>query len=306
MPLNYADSDLKLSLKTSKVLIVDDQLLSIIVLKKILSKHFIVNTANSGEEAVEICKSNTPDIVLLDISMDGICGIETCLKLKTTTQTQDIPVIFVTSFENQEEDCWEAGAVDFIQKPINPETLYRRVRAHLTIKLQHDLLSQKVFLDDLTKVFNRRYFDTHINKIQLSALRENAEYALLLMDIDYFKQYNDIYGHVEGDVVLHLVAQTIANSLQRPSDFVARYGGEEFVVVLPHTNEEGARCVAEKIKNNIYGLGVLHKYSEFEFVTISIGGATLLQSDEGNMDILQRADKKMYAAKAQGRNTVCF
>ncbi|WP_372810288.1 GGDEF domain-containing protein, partial [Pseudoalteromonas nigrifaciens] len=132
------------------------------------------------------------------------------------------------------------------------------------------------------------------------------EYALLLMDIDYFKQYNDIYGHVEGDVVLHLVAQTIANSLQRPSDFVARYGGEEFVVVLPHTNEEGARCVAEKIKNNIYGLGVLHKYSEFEFVTISIGGATLLQSDEGNMDILQRADKKMYAAKAQGRNTVCF
>lgn len=305
MPINYSDHQLKLSLRGSKVLIVDDQLLSIIVLRKILSVHFNIVTANSGEEAISVCKQNPPDIILLDINMEGMSGIETCLKLKNTSETQSIPVIFVTSFENQEEECWEAGAVDFIKKPINPETLFRRVRAHITMKLQHDLLNQKVFLDDLTKVFNRRYFDAHFSKMERSALREKVDYALLLIDIDYFKQYNDIYGHVQGDTVLNLVAQTITNSLQRPTDFVARYGGEEFVVVLPHTSIEGAICVADKIKKNVIDLGILHKYSEYEFVTISIGGSTL-QPYESNKNTLQLADEKMYESKKQGRNQVCF
>ncbi|MEL0638989.1 diguanylate cyclase [Pseudoalteromonas aliena] len=305
MPINYSDHQLKLSLRGSKVLIVDDQLLSIIVLRKILSVHFNIVTASSGEEAISVCKQNPPDIILLDINMEGMSGIETCLKLKNTSETQSIPVIFVTSFENQEEECWEAGAVDFIKKPINPETLFRRVRAHITMKLQHDLLNQKVFLDDLTKVFNRRYFDAHFSKMERSALREKVDYALLLIDIDYFKQYNDIYGHVQGDTVLNLVAQTITNSLQRPTDFVARYGGEEFVVVLPHTSIEGAICVADKIKKNVIDLGILHKYSEYEFVTISIGGSTL-QPYESNKNTLQLADEKMYESKKQGRNQVCF
>ncbi|GAB0112447.1 diguanylate cyclase [Pseudoalteromonas distincta] len=305
MPINYSDHQLKLSLRGSKVLIVDDQLLSIIVLRKILSVHFNIVTASSGEEAISICKRSPPDIILLDINMEGMSGIETCLKLKNTSETQSIPVIFVTSFENQEEECWEAGAVDYIKKPINPETLFRRVRAHITMKIQHDLLNQKVFLDDLTKVFNRRYFDAHFSKMERSALREKVDYALLLIDIDYFKQYNDIYGHVQGDTVLNLVAQTITNSLQRPTDFVARYGGEEFVVVLPHTSIEGAICVADKIKKNVIDLGILHKYSEYEFVTISIGGSTL-QPYESNKNTLQLADEKMYESKKQGRNQVCF
>ncbi|MBH0021060.1 diguanylate cyclase [Pseudoalteromonas sp. SWXJ133] len=305
MPINYSDHQLKLSLKNSKVLVVDDQLLSLIVLKKILSEHFNVITAGSGEEAIEICNVDVPDIVLLDINMGGMSGIETCLKLKNNTETQDTPVIFVTSFENEEEECWEAGAVDFIKKPIKTETLFRRVRAHITLKLQHDLLNQKVFLDDLTQVFNRRYFDAHFNKMERSALREKVDYALLLIDIDYFKQYNDIYGHVQGDKVLNLVAQTITNSLQRPADFVARYGGEEFVVVLPHTSTEGAICVADKIKKNIIDLKILHEYSEYGFVTISIGGSTL-QPYESNKNTLQIADEKMYESKMQGRNQVCF
>ena len=103
MPINYSDHQLKLSLKKSKVLVVDDQLLSLIVLKKILSEHFNVATAGSGEEAIEICNADVPDIILLDINMGGMSGIETCLKLKNNTETQDIPVIFVTSFENEEE-----------------------------------------------------------------------------------------------------------------------------------------------------------------------------------------------------------
>lgn len=305
MPLNYTDSELKLSLKSSSVLIVDDQLLSVIVLKRILAEHFNVITANSGEEAIEVCKINAPDIILLDITMGGMSGIEMCLKLKTTPESQDIPVIFVTSFENQETACWEAGAVDFVKKPINPETLFRRVRAHITIKLQQDLLSQKVYLDDLTKVFNRRYFDAHFKKVELSALREKSDYALLLIDIDYFKQYNDIYGHIQGDNALRLVAQTLTNSLQRPSDFVARYGGEEFIVVLPNTSSEGALCVAEKLKKNIIDLGILHKYSEFNFLTVSIGGSTL-QPHRNNKSTLDLADKKLYKAKDLGRNQVCF
>ena len=141
--------------------------------------------------------------------------------------------------------------------------------------------------------------------MERSALREKVDYALLLIDIDYFKQYNDIYGHVQGDTVLNLVAQTITNSLQRPTDFVARYGGEEFVVVLPHTSTEGAICVADKIKQNVADLEILHKYSEYDFVTISIGGATL-QPYVNNKNTLQIADEKMYESKMQGRNKVCF
>ena len=195
--------------------------------------------------------------------------------------------------KTKKRECWEAGAVDFIKKPINTETLFRRVRAHITLKLQHDLLNQKVFLDDLTKVFNRRYFDAHFSKMERSALREKVDYALLLIDIDYFKQYNDLYGHVQGDTVLNLVAQTITNSLQRPTDFVARYGGEEFVVVLPHTSTEGAICVADKIKKNIIDLKILHEYSEYGFVTISIGGSTLQPYESNKKHVADRRRKNV-------------
>jgi len=305
MPINYSDHALQLSLKSSKVLIVEDQLLTLIVLRKALSDRFNVMTSRSGEEAIDLCKLDPPDLILLDINLEGINGIETCLKLKNTYETHDIPVIFITSLESEEGACWEAGAVDFIKKPTNPETLFRRVRAHLMIKAQHDLLNQKVFIDDLTQIYNRRYFDTHFIKIEQSALRENADCALLLIDIDYFKQYNDTYGHVQGDAVLNLVAQTITKSLQRPADFVSRFGGEEFVVVLPHTGNKGANCVADKIKNNVMQLGILHKHSEHEFVTISIGGATL-QTRDNSKNTLQLADERMYQSKFQGRNQVSF
>jgi len=301
----FANSKLRLNLMNSKVLIVDDQPLSLIVMKKILSKNFLVTTVNSGEKAIEMCELEAPDLILLDIAMDGISGIETCNWLKKNDRTKNIPVIFVTSFENQEDACWEAGGVDFINKPIKPKTLFKRVRAHLTIKIQHDLLLQKVFFDDLTQVFNRRYFNAHADKVELNALREKKDYALLLIDIDYFKQYNDIYGHVQGDVVLKLIAKTITNSLHRPTDFVARYGGEEFVVVLPNTSENGALHVAESIKSNVLKLGILHKHSEFNFITISIGGATLCPHKE-NKNILEIADKKLYQSKVNGRNQVCF
>ncbi|WP_372763281.1 diguanylate cyclase [Pseudoalteromonas sp.] len=305
MPLNYADNEVSLSLNKSKVLIVDDQLLSLVVLKKILMQYFIVSTVNSGEEAIERCKTDTPDIILLDISMGGMSGVATCQQLKATMNTQHIPVIFVTSLESEESDCWEAGAVDFIKKPINPETVFRRVRAHLTIKLQHDLLSQKVFLDELTQVYNRRYFEAHVNKVAKSAMRDDTQYALLFIDIDYFKQYNDTYGHMQGDNVLSAIAQTIISNIKRPADFVARYGGEEFVVVLPQTAREGALCVAEKIQQHIAQLAIAHQHSEFKVVSVSIGGATS-QPNESEKSLLQRADKKMYQAKIHGRNQACF
>jgi diguanylate cyclase (GGDEF)-like protein len=305
MPLKLSDSKLQLSLKGAKVLVVDDQKLSLIVLEKRLSQHFLVSTASSGEEALEQCKTQTPDLILLDISMEGINGIETCRQFKTNTATKNIPVIFVTSLENAESQCWDAGAVDFITKPVNPDTLYQRVRVHLTIKLQHDLLVKQVFLDGLTNVFNRRYFDAHFDKVELSALREKLDYGLLLIDIDYFKQFNDIYGHLQGDNILSLVAETITNCLHRPTDFVARYGGEEFAVVLPNTSEAGALYVAEKIKNSINALCIPHEFSEHQFLTISIGGATLkpYTKDKNTVEI---ADKELYKSKAQGRNKINF
>ncbi|MBQ4833281.1 diguanylate cyclase [Pseudoalteromonas sp. MMG010] len=305
MKLNTGLGKIQLNLDNAKVLIVDDQPLSLIVLKKRLSEHFSVSTASSGEDALLQVKNDIPDIILLDISMDGMSGIQTCIEFKNNELTHEIPIIFVTSLQHEETQCWDAGAVDFVTKPINPETLYQRVRSHLTIKFQHDILLKQVFLDGLTNVFNRRYFDSHFEKVELHALREKTDYAVLLIDIDYFKQFNDIYGHLQGDNALIRVAKTITDSLLRPQDFVARYGGEEFVVVLPNTSSEGAKYVAEKIKCNIESLAIEHQFSEHDYLTISIGGATF-KSFNDNQQTIEIADKLLYKAKSEGRNRIHF
>lgn len=291
-----------------KLLVVDDQPANIQVLYQILSPEYEVFMATSGQQAIDFCEKNQPDLILLDVVMPGMSGLEVCQTLKDSLETQHIPVIFVTSISDSasEQACWEAGGVDFIAKPVNPVTVRHRVRVHLTLKQQADTLRQMVFLDGLTGVANRRFFDERMDEEWRRHQRSGNALSLLMIDIDYFKRYNDTYGHQAGDDCLKRVATAIRRQMSRPHDLVARYGGEEFSCILPETSLEGARQVALHEVEAIRELAIPHRASEVsDVVTISVGAATMVPSSETTWaDLISLADMQLYQAKKHGRNRV--
>ena len=169
-------------------------------------------------------------------------------------------------------------------------------------------LTDKVYLDPLTGIYNRRYLEDSLKRIAHSLKRSGDVLSVLMIDIDCFKKYNDTYGHSEGDVCLKEVAETIDNTLLRPDDFVARYGGEEFAVILPYTDEAGACYIAEKILRNIRERNIPHEKNDAaDFVTVSIGLTTCcaVEPQDGN-DFIKQADKALYQSKQNGRNQYTY
>lgn len=306
MPISKLNDEAEVDLSQSKILVVDDQPINIQTIYNILSDEYVVLAATSGKDAFDVCEENIPDLILLDVIMPGMSGLEFCQMLKQRADTKGIPVIFVTSINQQEEEneCWLCGGIDFITKPVNPMTLKNRVKAQLTLKYQKDLLLKLVYVDGLTSIFNRRYFDMHIEKIGNEVQRSQRDTAILMIDIDYFKLYNDKYGHVLGDETLKDVALLIQNALQRPADFVSRYGGEEFVVVLPETDVVGAVVVAERIRSRLLQEQIEHLASEYKVVTASIGISTFLTCIAEQYTVIEDADANLYDAKKGGRNKV--
>ncbi|MFC3033734.1 diguanylate cyclase [Pseudoalteromonas fenneropenaei] len=290
----------------STILVVDDAPISIQSIYNILSPEYAILAATSGEDALALCSETLPDLVLLDVMMPGIDGLEVCRRLKQDIRTHDIPILFLTAIVGQKDEdaCWDAGAVDYITKPVNPTTLKNRLKVHLTIKYQRDFLMKLVFIDGLTGVYNRRYFDEHIKKLESASIRNQKDTALLLLDIDCFKRYNDHYGHLKGDEALRQVARIITSSILRPTDFACRYGGEEFVVVLPDTDLAGALEVAGRICSQCYNAKIEHAQSPFHYLTVSIGASTLIYANEHDLSVVALADKHLYNAKQQGKNCV--
>jgi diguanylate cyclase (GGDEF)-like protein len=217
-------------------------------------------------------------------------------------------VIFVTAgFNPQEENaCWEAGGVDFVSKPFNPNTIKHRVHAHSTLKLQADLLRKMVFVDGLTGVANRRYFDEALALEWSHCQREGAMLSVAMIDVDYFKHFNDAYGHQAGDDCLRRVAGAINVSLQRATDLAARYGGEEFACVFPRTDMIGAIGICKKIEAAVRALAVPHQDSDAAaVVTVSIGVASAKPGEGGTAsDLVSQADAALYVAKQGGRARV--
>jgi diguanylate cyclase (GGDEF)-like protein len=286
------------------ILVVDDQPINIQVIYQILGADYKILMATSGEQAIKVCTESMPDLVLMDVMMPQQDGLETCRLMKAQDAIADIPVIFVTGVQQQEDEdaCWQVGAVDFIQKPVNANTLRHRVNAHLTLKKQADLLRSFAFMDGLTGVFNRRYFEQFLQK-QLSACkRHSSPLALILIDIDHFKLYNDHLGHLAGDDALRRVAQAMKGCCIRPNDLVARYGGEEFVAVLPDTAAEGAIVVAQKILAGIKEAAIEHPASKHDVISVSMGIAIANPGNAYAADITGRADKQLYLTKQNGRN----
>lgn len=292
-----------------KLLVVDDQPLNIHLLHELFRADCDVYMATNGEQALRMSLDLSPDLILLDVMMAGMDGHEVCRRLKAVAETSQIPVIFVTGRdqENDETVGFELGAVDYIRKPFNPVVAHARVMNHLKLKLQSDLLRQMAMLDGLTGIPNRRCFDERFEAARAHALREKRPLSLLIIDIDFFKKYNDLYGHLQGDQCLRDVAQALNNSVRRPHDLVGRFGGEEFAVLLPDTDEAGAVKVAEQLQAAIAKLNIEHRASDIaDRVTLSIGVATRLPTSSASLEQhLQWADEQLYSAKNEGRNRIC-
>ena len=292
-----------------KLLLVDDQPVNIQTLYQIFADDHEVFMATSGEQALALCRDKQPDLVLLDVIMPGMDGLETCQRLKEDDDTADIPVIFVTSQNSPEEETHglEVGAVDFISKPVNPAVVRARVKTQLTLKAQTDALRMLASLDGLTGVPNRRIFDERLDAEWRACRRSGSPLSLLMVDVDHFKLYNDHYGHLDGDQCLKAIASALASSVERGRDMLARFGGEEFVCLLPDTDLEGAKHIAEKLRQAVEGLAIPHVESKTAAtVTVSLGVATTAQCDALEPpDLLKIADEQLYLAKQSGRNRVC-
>jgi diguanylate cyclase (GGDEF)-like protein len=291
------------------VLIIDDVPTNIQVLAEALRQEYRVRVATNGHDALNVIAQTPPDLILLDIMMPDMDGFEVCRHLKADTATSRIPILFVTAKDDveDEERGLNLGAVDYITKPFHLPVVRARVRNHMQLKRTVDQLERLAHVDGLTGIANRRRFDEALDLEMRRCQRANQPISLLLLDIDHFKQYNDYFGHGMGDLCLTQVAASLSHNVARAADLVARYGGEEFAVILPQTDCEGARQIAERLRERILALNIPHSPSTGQaIVSISIGVACLVpDTATPPADLVNAADKQLYAAKHAGRNRVC-
>ncbi|MBK1725581.1 diguanylate cyclase domain-containing protein [Halorhodospira neutriphila] len=291
------------------VLIVDDEPTNIQALAYLIKDDYHVQVATSGAKALAIAAGEPqPDLVLLDVVMPEPDGHEVCRRLKADPQTQRIPVIFVTGRDSaaDEEHGLKLGAMDYITKPFAPAVVRARVQNHVDLKRKTDELEQLSQRDGLTDLPNRRVLDRKLEEEWSRARRGGTPLSLVMMDVDYFKPYNDHYGHGAGDECLRRVARALAGVPNRPMDLVARYGGEEFAALLPYTHEPGASEMGERFRAAVADLGLPHEHAAAAFVTLSVGVATRTPEPgtAGPERLQEAADRALYAAKAGGRNRV--
>lgn len=294
------------------VLIVDDDRSVIVTLGKVLQDFVHTIFACNGADALLQVRKTPPDLILLDMEMPDMCGLDVCDKLNATAETAGIPVIFITSHVEPgiEEWVFQSGAVDYIAKPLNPRIVSARVKTHLDYQRALVQLRDLATQDGLTGLFNRRAFDERLEQEWLRARRQQSSLALLIIGIDEFKRYSDHYGQAQGDVCLRAVADVLQKGSQRAGDFVARFGGEEFVILLPGTEEEGTNRVAQALQETILQSSLPQAPdTTHPVVTISIGCSvcephTLSKDIVDSRVIIDAAYAALYEAKRSDHNRV--
>ena len=306
----------------ASLLIVDDDITVVQVLAKALTGIGSIRYALSGADALRLLEQEPPDVVLLDAHMPGMSGFDVLGAMRSHPQWEDIPAIFITSDSSQgmEEEGLAQGAADFIGKPFHPAIVAARVRTQLRLKRALDRLRQLSSTDALTGVANRRTLDETLLRECKRSQRSRSAIAVLMVDVDHFKRFNDTYGHGAGDEALVQVARAMQRATNRPADLVARYGGEEFTLVLPDTDGDGAMDVAATLMANVAQLKIPHSASASGFLTVSIGIGSFDQAsnhwNQARADLreaasttppvcatalLSIADQALYAAKQAGR-----
>jgi len=316
------------------VLIVDEQRTVVLGIKNMLADQPDIDfhACTDEREAVKMACEIRPSVILQDIYLPHIDGFDLLKLYNENESLSDIPVIMLSGEEGAEAKAraFLAGADDYLVKPPHPVELIARIRHHSQAYFDHTdrqrllqvLNEQKTALEDanqqlqrlattdaLTQIPNRLAFDKQFLQEWRLSVRNKTPFSVAMVDIDNFKQYNDNYGHQQGDTCLQKVAKALSESVKRPSDMVARYGGEEFSVIFPNTPANGAKTIAEHIRASIEGLQIPHAHAEASpHVTISMG---IANSFPGNTDepdtpdeLLKAADAALYHAKESGRNKV--
>ncbi|WP_321530312.1 diguanylate cyclase [uncultured Desulfuromonas sp.] len=291
-----------------KILIVDDEKVNLRILRDILQAEAAVILAKDGAQAIRKATQFHPDLILLDVMMPDRSGFEVLGELKSDAATGRIPVIFVTALSDVENEKkgLKLGACDYIYKPFDAEIVKARIDLHLQLVRQRKMLEELANIDALTSIANRRKYEEVFEMEWRIALRSGKSLSVVMVDIDCFKQFNDLYGHAAGDAALKQVARTLSANLKRPGDFVARYGGEEFVVLLPDTGLDGSLHIMQTCRQAIEALRIEHGNSNAAPVlTISAGAYTLVPKEQDDRQaVLKRADDMLYRAKQQGKNTI--
>jgi diguanylate cyclase (GGDEF)-like protein len=319
------------------IVIVDDTTFSIEVTKAYLTSagYSDIITVKSARELYKLVDGYSErgkveiDLILMDIVMPEVDGIEACQNIKKREWMVDVPVIMVTGTSDKEDMqmAFSAGAMDFIKKPLDKVELIARVRSALRLKREtyrrkaremellevtrqlkeaNEILQNLSYLDGLTGIANRRHFDQVLLQESRRSQRENNPLTLIILDIDYFKNFNDTYGHLKGDDCLKTVASVLKKTVKRAGDFPARYGGEEFAVILPNTNDVGGATIAEELRASIELVNIPHiKSLCANHVTVSLGVATRFpEQDHTPEEMILAADRALYRSKNEGRNRV--
>jgi two-component system, cell cycle response regulator len=293
----------------AKVLVVDDRYDNVRLLAYELMDHgFEVVTAFSGAQALDAARSARPDVILLDIMMPGMDGVEVCRHLKNDLDLRPIPVIMVSAREMDQDVIrgLDAGAHDYVTKPFNTQIVLARIRSAARAKESHDIiadmnerLAELAVTDGLTGIKNHRHFRDSLEVAMSLAMRQSIPLSVIMLDIDHFKMINDAHGHAAGDDVLRTVARILEENT-REHDEVARYGGEEFATLLPLTDAGAALALAERLRESI----ATYPWP-LRSVTASLGVATFPGAQIPSAStLLEQADLALYHSKKRGRNCV--
>ena len=281
------------------ILIIDDDESTTQSIRNSLSEFKNVKVFHDGESALTFCRARAPDLVLLDVKMPSLDGWAICKEIREMSLLSQCPIIFMSADETTETELksWEAGGNDFLRKPIVMPALKMRIMSHLTSHWHIEITNRLYHTDILTGLNNRYYFNKHIKEQIAYAERYDSDLSLLLIDINHFTEFNELYGHANGDRAVKRIANVLKQNVGRKPDSVSRYAGEEFTVLLPGTNELGAQSVAQRINNAVNDLNIKFDNEQNQQLSISIGVSSLSAARKKNLDLFNAADQNLLQVK---------